>query len=85
MHKTTTGLRSSVRRDVVTVLIYTKPDCPYCDAARRDLEARGEAFAEIDITTTPGAEEQVVALTGGVVLVPVVVDGADIRFGWGGT
>lgn len=69
----------------MTVIIYTKPNCPYCAAAKRDLDARGDSYQEIDITMTPGAEEDVAELTGGPVLVPVVVDGAEVRFGFGGT
>jgi glutaredoxin 3 len=69
----------------MTVIIYTKPDCPYCAAAKQDLEARGDAYEEIDITVTPDAEDDIAALTGGPVIVPVVVDGADVRFGFGGT
>jgi len=69
----------------MTVIIYTKPDCPYCAAAKQDLEARGDAYEEIDITVTPDAEDDIAKLTGGPVIVPVVVDGADVRFGFGGT
>jgi glutaredoxin 3 len=69
----------------MTVTIYTRPDCPYCAAARQDLEDRGDAYEEIDITVTPGAEEAVAELSGGPVIVPVVVDGAEVRFGFGGT
>ena len=40
------------------VIIYTKPGCPYCAAAKQDLEARGVDYDEIDVYTTPGAREQ---------------------------
>lgn len=65
--------------------IYTRPGCPYCDAARKDLDERGDSYEEVDITTTPGAAEKVAELTGGPVIVPIVVDDAEIRFGFGST
>jgi glutaredoxin len=37
--------------------VYTKVGCPYCAAAKDDLRARGEGFAEIDILE-PGAEAE---------------------------
>jgi len=69
----------------MTATIYTKPSCPYCDAARKDLEDRGDPFEEVDITTTPGAAEKVAEPTGGPVIVPVVDDDRVIRFGFGST
>ena len=40
------------------VIIYTKPGCPYCAAAKQDLEARSADYVEIDVYTSPGAREQ---------------------------
>lgn len=42
-------------------------------------------YEEVDITSTPGATEKVAELTGGPVIVPVVVDDTEVRFGFGGT
>jgi glutaredoxin len=58
----------------VPVTLYTKPGCPYCTAARNDLVARGVQYEEIDVTTTPGAEEQLAELTFGTMIVPVIVE-----------
>jgi glutaredoxin len=60
--------------EIVTTVIYTKPGCPYCAAAKQDLEARGVDYDEIDVYTSPGAREQLAELTGGINVVPVVVD-----------
>jgi glutaredoxin 3 len=68
----------------VAVMLYTMPGCTYCAAARADLEARGVEFEEIDILTVPGALERVAELTGGQVSVPVLVDGDEVRVGFGG-
>lgn len=56
------------------VVIYTKPGCPYCVAARNDLIARGVEYEEIDATTTPGAQERLGELTLGSMMVPVIVE-----------
>lgn len=65
--------------------IYTKPGCPYCAAAKLDLEARGVDYIEIDVYTTPGAREELFELTGGMNVVPVVIeDDGEIRIAAGG-
>ena len=56
------------------VIIYTKPGCPYCAAAKQDLEARGVDYDEIDVYTRQGAREQLAELTGGMSVVPVIID-----------
>jgi glutaredoxin 3 len=68
----------------MAVTIYTKPGCPYCAAARNDLLARGVEYDEVDVHSTPGAREKVAAYTGGSMVVPVLVDGDDVRVGFGG-
>lgn len=65
--------------------IYTKPGCPYCAAAKMDLEARGVDYDEIDVYTTPGAREELAELTGGMNVVPVVIeDDGTVRIAAGG-
>jgi glutaredoxin 3 len=69
----------------VTTLIYTKPGCPYCAAAKQDLEARGVDYDEIDVYLTPGAREQLAELTGGMNVVPVVIEeNGEVRIAAGG-
>ena len=58
----------------MSTTIYTKPGCPYCAAAKQNLEARGIVYQEIDVYTTPGAREELAELTGGANVVPVVID-----------
>lgn len=58
----------------MTTVIYTKPGCPYCAAAKLDLEARGLDYDEIDVYTTPGARDELAELTGGMNVVPVVIE-----------
>ena len=58
----------------MTVILYTKPGCPYCMAARNDLIARGVEYDEIDVTATAGAQEQLAELTFGNMVVPAIVE-----------
>ena len=69
----------------MTTTIYTKPGCPYCAAAKMDLEARGVDYEEIDVYTQPGAREELAELTGGMNVVPVVIeDDGTVRIAAGG-
>ena len=56
------------------VVLYTKPGCPYCTAARNDLVARGVEYEEIDVATVAGAEDRLAELTFGSMEVPVIVE-----------
>ena len=47
------------------IVMYCTKWCPDCKQARAWLAARGLKFTEVDITTTPGAAEQVERWAGG--------------------
>jgi glutaredoxin len=60
------------------VLLYTKTGCPFSDAKRAELAARGVAIREINVTERPQALVELLKLTGGRRIVPVVVEGGVI-------
>ena len=60
------------------VLLYTKTGCAFCDAKRAELEARGVTIREIDVDARPQAVVELLKLTGGRRIVPVVVEGGRI-------
>jgi len=66
----------------MSITLYTRPDCRYCDAARRFLEERGDPYVERDISTDALARDEVVAITGGALSVPITVEDGDIRVGF---
>ncbi|MDP1809291.1 MAG: glutaredoxin domain-containing protein [Actinomycetota bacterium] len=37
------------------ITIYTKPTCPYCAAAKADMNSRGVAYDEIDVLANDAA------------------------------
>ena len=55
-------------------LLYAKAGCAYCDAQRDRLAARGVAVREVDIGARPEAIPELLKLTGGRRIVPVVVE-----------
>ena len=69
----------------MTVTIYTKPGCPYCAEAKDDLQGRGVEYVEIDVSSTPGAQEKLAELTNGEMIVPVLIVDGEVHVGFGGS
>ena len=69
---------------VKDVTIYTKQGCPYCAAAKKHYNDNGVEFKEIDVNDTPGAKDEVLKLTKGEKIVPVIVENGKITAGFGG-
>lgn len=66
------------------VTIYTKKGCPYCAAALKHYTEEGTEFKQIDIHETPGAQAEVLKLTDGQEIVPVIVEDGRVTAGFGG-
>jgi glutaredoxin 3 len=66
------------------VVIYTKPGCPYCAAAKQDLEERGVLYEEISTEDNPKAVEEIMRLSDGNGIVPILVSGEEVKIGFGG-
>jgi glutaredoxin 3 len=60
------------------VLLYTRTGCPFCDAKRAELAARGTPVREVNLSDRPQAVAELMKLTGGRRVVPVIVDGSAI-------
>ncbi len=56
------------------VLLYVKAGCPHCDAQRVALAARGATVEEIDVGVRKAAIPELLKLTRGRRVVPVVVE-----------
>ena len=66
-------------------IMYVKPRCPYCQAARDDMRAEGLEWEERDATTNPQWREELMRFSGGTGRVPTVVVGEDVEtVGWNG-
>jgi glutaredoxin len=66
------------------VVIFTKPGCPYCAAAREDLQRRGVRYLEYDARDDAEAQRRMLELNGGRRYVPTIVDGDRVTVGFNG-
>ena len=65
------------------LVMYVKPNCPYCTAAREDLRARGEEYEERDATANPEWKAELMGHTAGTGMVPTLVrDGTRLQVGF---
>ena len=49
---------------MASIEMYTKPVCPYCDAAKRLLASKGQTWSEIDIEADPARRDEMIRRTG---------------------
>ena len=61
------------------VTLYTKDGCLHCDRQRERLLAGDDRFEEVNLTQSPQAMNELLKLTGGRGVVPVIVRGARIE------
>lgn len=66
------------------ITIYTTPTCPFCKAAKEDLDGKGIKYKEIGVSKDAEVLEEMVRISGKR-LVPVMVDGENVTVGFGGT
>jgi glutaredoxin 3 len=66
------------------VTIFTKPGCPYCAAAKEDLQKKGIAYVEHNVQADPAALRRMQELNGGRRHVPTLVRGDQVTVGFGG-
>lgn len=57
------------------VVIYTKPGCPYCSAAKSLLDKKGAAFTEIVASNDPEKKQEMIQKSGGRMTFPQVFVG----------
>ena len=67
-----------------TRMLYTHPACPYSGALRHELVSDGVVFTEIDIAKQPEMVSEVLKLTGGERVTPVMVEGEVVTVGYRG-
>ena len=57
----------------MSVVMYVKPGCPYCQRAREHLAAAGARVEERDATTSPEWKAELMGYTSDKGLVPTIV------------
>ena len=65
--------------------LYGTPGCPYAREMREWLEWQGHEFVEYDVEADPAALDRMLAASGGLRTVPVLVEaGRAVEIGWQG-
>jgi glutaredoxin 3 len=71
--------------EMMNVILYTKPGCPYCAKARDYYRERGVAFEDRNAQDNLEYRKQMFSFSGGDPTVPVIVeDGKLKQIGWEG-
>jgi len=66
-------------------VMYVKPNCPYCEEARREMRAEGIEFVERDATTRNDWRAELMRHSRNTGKVPTVVMGDEVvTIGWKG-
>ena len=61
------------------IVIYTKPGCSYCHAAKALLERKGAAYAEIVASHDPEKKQEMIQRSGGRMTFPqIFIDGKHV-------
>lgn len=68
----------------MSLVMYVKPGCPYCQKARDHFNANGIEFIEYDAQTDKVRQKEMLAYTNGDLTVPAIVEnGVYKSSGWG--
>jgi glutaredoxin 3 len=57
----------------MSVVMYVKPGCPYCQAAREHLADEGETVEERDATMSPAWRAELMGYTNNRGIVPTII------------
>ena len=68
------------------VILYTHPDCAFSAAAKMDYRKRKVAYEEVDMSRQDDRLQELLGLTKGERITPVIVDNGTVTIGFkGGT
>ena len=68
----------------MSLVIYTKPGCPYCDKARGFYNEKGIDFTEYDAQNDKQRQEEMLEYSAGDLTVPCIVENGEyIQSGFG--
>jgi len=68
----------------MSIVIYGKPGCPYCQKARDHYKENNIEFVEYDAQNDKQRQKEMLEFTGGDLVVPAIVEnGAYVGSGWG--
>jgi glutaredoxin len=67
-----------------SVIIYTHPDCTFSAAAKADYRRRRVAYTEVDVAKEPGRIPELLGLSKGERVTPVIVENGKVTIGFKG-
>jgi glutaredoxin 3 len=68
----------------LSLVIYTKPGCPYCQQARDYYNSEGISFIDYDAQTDRARRVEMLSFSGGDPTVPCIVENGKYKgSGWG--
>ena len=68
----------------MSIVMYVKPDCPYCQRARDYYNENNIPFVEYDAQNDKARQREMLEYSGGDVTVPtIVMNGEYVQSGWG--
>lgn len=67
------------------VVVFAKPGCPFCAAAKENLRRRGVDFSEHNVLADADALRRMLALNGGKYAVPTILYRGRVTVGFGGS
>ena len=68
----------------MSVVIYTKPNCPYCQKAKDYYNENNIGFTEYDAQNDSERKKEMLNYSGGDLVVPCIVENGEyIQSGWG--
>ncbi len=68
----------------MSLIIYTKPNCPYCQKARDYYNENNVSFTEYDAQNDSLRQKEMLEFSGGDLVVPCIVENGEyIQSGWG--
>ena len=68
----------------MSIVMYVKPDCPYCQRARDYYNENNIEFIEYDAQNDKARQREMLEFSGGDPTVPMIVEnGKYVQSGWG--
>ena len=68
----------------MSIVMYVKPDCPYCQRARDYYNENNIRFIEYDAQNDKSRQREMLEFTGGDPTVPAIIEnGKYVQSGWG--
>jgi glutaredoxin 3 len=68
----------------MSVIIYTKPGCPYCQKARDYYNENNISFTEFDAQNDKQRQREMLQFADGDLVVPCIIENGEyVQSGWG--